>query len=128
MQFSQPIVCGLTQHRDRSADAQMAETVGGGALTHRSPITDLKARKNDTELTALRSACLSDSAVWVRLLHWLESAVHSEVVTELGVEERIHQFRTEVDDYTAPALGRFQPLMAMHRLRTTPHLPMVAQH
>ena len=30
---------------------QMAETVGGGALTNRSPITDLKARKNDTELT-----------------------------------------------------------------------------
>ena len=82
---------------------QMAEVVGGGALTQRSPITDLKARKNDTELTALRSACLSDSAVWVRLLHWLESAVHSEEVTELGVEERIHQFRTEVDDYTAPS-------------------------
>ena len=39
----------------------------------------------------------------MRLLRWLESAVHSEVVTELGVEERIHQFRTEVDDYTAPS-------------------------
>lgn len=79
------------------------ETVGGEALIQRSPITDLKALKNETELRALRSACLSDSAVWVRLLHWLESAVHTEAVTELGVEERIHQFRTEVDDYTAPS-------------------------
>jgi Xaa-Pro aminopeptidase len=82
---------------------QIAEAVGGEALIKRSPITDLKARKNDTELTALRSACLSDSAVWVRLLHWLESAVHSETVTELAVEERIHRFRTEVEDYTAPS-------------------------
>ena len=106
---------------------QMAEAVGGGALTHRSPITDLKARKNDTELTALRSACLSDSAVWVRLLHWLESAVHSEVVTELRVEERSINFEPRLTTTQHPALGRFPPLMAMHRLRTTPHLPMVAQ-
>ncbi len=81
----------------------MVVAVGGEALTLRSPITDLKARKNDTELTALRSACLSDSVVWVRLLHWLESVVHHEAVTELRVEERIHQFRTEVEDYTAPS-------------------------
>jgi len=82
---------------------QVAEAVGGEALIQRSPITDLKARKNETELSALRSACLSDSAVWVRLLHWLESAVHSETVTELAVEERIHHFRTEIEDYTAPS-------------------------
>jgi len=65
----------------------MAEAAGGEALILRSPITDLKARKNDTELSALRSACLSDSAVWVRLLHWLESAVHQESVTELSGRE-----------------------------------------
>jgi Xaa-Pro aminopeptidase len=82
---------------------QMAEAAGGEALILRSPITDLKARKNETELSALRSACLSDSAVWVRLLHWLESAVHQESVTELAVEKRIHQFRTDVEDYTAPS-------------------------
>jgi len=82
---------------------QVVEAVGGEALIQRSPITDLKARKNETELSALRSACLSDSAVWVRLLHWLESAVHSETVTELAVEERIHHFRTEIEDYTAPS-------------------------
>lgn len=82
---------------------QVVEAGGGEALIKRSPITDLKALKNETELAALRSACLSDSAVWVRLLHWLESAVHCEAVTELAVEERIHHFRTEVDDYTAPS-------------------------
>ena len=79
------------------------EDRGGEALLKRSPITDLKARKNETELSALRSACLADSAVWVRLLHWLESAVHEEAITEFAVEERIHQLRMEIDDYTAPS-------------------------
>lgn len=79
------------------------EAKGGEALVKRSPVTDLKALKNDTELSALRSACLADSVVWVRLLHWLESAVHRESITELAVEERIHQLRTAVDDYTAPS-------------------------
>ncbi len=79
------------------------EARGGDALLKRSPITDLKAIKNQTELSALRSACLADSAVWVRLLHWLESAVHREAITELAVEVRIHQLRTAVDDYTAPS-------------------------
>ncbi|MGB2199568.1 MAG: aminopeptidase P family N-terminal domain-containing protein, partial [Luminiphilus sp.] len=76
---------------------------GGEALLKRSPVTDLKATKNETELRSLRSACLADSAVWVRLLHWLESTVHQESITELAVEERIHQLRTAVDDYTAPS-------------------------
>ena len=79
------------------------EAKGGEALIKRSPITDLKAIKNETELSAVRSACLADSAVWVRLLHWLESAVHREAITELAVEERIHELRTAVDDYTAPS-------------------------
>ena len=76
---------------------------GGEALLKRSPVTDLKATKNETELSALRSACLADSAVWVRLLHWLESAVYQEAITELAVEEHIHELRTAVDDYTAPS-------------------------
>ena len=79
------------------------EAKGGEELIKRSPITDLKAIKNETELSAVRSACLADSAVWVRLLHWLESAVHREAITELAVEERIHELRTAVDDYTAPS-------------------------
>ena len=82
---------------------QTVEANGGDALIKRSPITDLKALKNETELRALRSACLTDSAVWARLLHWLESAVCNDTITELAVEERIHQLRTEVEDYTAPS-------------------------
>ena len=101
MQTAERLWVDPTQGPQCGRDAVQAR--GGEALLKRSPVTDFKAIKNGTELSALRSACLADSAVWVQLLCWLESAVHLESITELAVEERIHQLRAAVDDYTAPS-------------------------
>ena len=82
----------------------IAHQQGAEVLRSRSPITDLKAIKNETELKALRSAALADSAVWVHLLAWLEQSVWAgEPLTELSVEEKLHQLRSKIPDYTGPS-------------------------
>ena len=71
---------------------------------HPSPITDLKAVKNAVELAAIRGAALADSLVWIRLLYWLEKSVEDRHnLTELSVEQKIHQLRKEISDYAGPS-------------------------
>ena len=82
----------------------VAKHQGATFLLARSPITDLKAIKNEVELAALRSAAQADSLIWIHLLHWLEQSVaDGAIVTELSVEQELHRLRSEIDDYTGPS-------------------------
>lgn len=65
----------------------------------RSPVTDLKSVKNDTELNGFRTCLVTDGVAMVRFLKWLDGAVPNGGVTELSASAKIEGFRKEGKDF-----------------------------
>ncbi len=68
-------------------------------ITDPSPVTVMKAKKNEIEIEGMRSAHVRDGVAMVRFLRWLENEVRSGGVTELSAAERLEQFRSEGTHY-----------------------------
>lgn len=64
-----------------------------------SPITLLKAIRNETEIKGVHEAMRKDGVALVKFLKWLEEAVPSGKETELSIDKKLHQFRAEQDLY-----------------------------
>ena len=60
-----------------------------------SPIAYMKAVKNEQEIVGFKRAMLSEGIAMVKLLHWLEGAVKNGNVTELDVDVKLTEFRSE---------------------------------
>ncbi|NOZ14131.1 MAG: aminopeptidase P family protein [Acidobacteria bacterium] len=60
-----------------------------------SPVTLLKAIKNEVELEGFRNAHVRDGVAMVRFLFWLEKAVPAGGVTEISAAEKLAEFRAE---------------------------------
>ena len=58
-----------------------------------SPITLLKAKKNETEIEGFKQAHIRDGVAMVSFLIWLEQAVPAGGVTELSAAEKLAGFR-----------------------------------
>lgn len=67
----------------------------------RSPIEDLKAIKNATELEGARSAHLKDGRALVRFFSWLEDQLvnKSELIDEVAADEQLTKFRKTESDF-----------------------------
>lgn len=96
-----------------SAFARAATTTSGSVQYRRSPITDLKMKKNSTELAGFRDAHRHDGAAWVRFLAWLDTEGHARAsenpVSELEAEDKILAFRARHPDFVASS---FQTISA----------------
>ncbi|MBQ7690562.1 MAG: aminopeptidase P family protein [Muribaculaceae bacterium] len=64
-----------------------------------SPITALKAIKNEVQVAGFRQAMEHDGAAMVRLLKWVEEMAPGGTVTELDVWERGKQERARCETY-----------------------------
>ncbi|MBR6283562.1 MAG: aminopeptidase P family protein [Muribaculaceae bacterium] len=64
-----------------------------------SPITALKAIKNEVQIQGFRRAMEHDGAAMVRLLKWVEETAPGGSITELDVWERGKQERARSNDY-----------------------------
>lgn len=64
-----------------------------------SPVTLLKAIRNEQELKGLHAAMIRDGVALVKFLRWLESAVPEGNETEISVDKKLHEFRAEQDLY-----------------------------
>ena len=64
-----------------------------------SPITRLKAIKNDVQIAGIRKAMEHDGAAMVRLLKWVEETAPSGNINEIDVWERGKQERAKYDLY-----------------------------
>jgi Xaa-Pro aminopeptidase len=86
-----------------TALVEESTTNGFGALSQ------LKAKKNSSEVDGIRKAMLADGVAWVRFWKWLEENVDSGTVTELSVGQKIHDFRAQHPDFLdasfAPIVG-----------------------
>lgn len=64
-----------------------------------SPIPAMKAVKNEAEIAGFRQSMTSEGIAMVRLLMWLKPAVERGGVTEIMVDEKLHQLRQEDPHY-----------------------------
>ncbi len=58
-----------------------------------SPVSFLKAVKNETEIRGFRNAMHRDGIAMVRFLRWIKEAVKSGKETEMSVDEKLYGFR-----------------------------------
>ncbi len=69
-------------------------------------IVDLmKSRKNETELEGFRNAMVKDGVALVKFYMWLEKAVPEGNVTEVTVEEKLREFRSQQPLYVGESFG-----------------------
>ena len=62
-----------------------------------SPVDLMKSVKNETELKGFRNAMIKDGVALVKFYMWLEEAVPAGEVTEVTVEEKLLEFRSQQD-------------------------------
>lgn len=65
----------------------------------RSPVTDLKSVKNETELKGFRKCLITDGVAMVKFLKWLEETVPEGGVTEVSASDKLESFRKEGEDF-----------------------------
>ena len=74
-----------------------------GAIIDVSPVTLLKAIKNDTEIQGFINCHIRDSAALCSYFAWLEKEVPKGTVTELTGAEKLLQFRQEMHNFVGPS-------------------------
>jgi len=70
-----------------------------------SPITALKAVKNEVEIKGMINAHIKDAVALCRYFSWLEEEVKVTKVTEISGAEKLEQFRRDEADYIGPSFG-----------------------
>jgi Xaa-Pro aminopeptidase len=78
-------------------------------IARQSPVTPMKACKNETELEGFRRCHIRDGVAMVRFLHWLENAVAGGGITEISAAEKLLEFRKEQDLFQGQS---FAPISA----------------
>ena len=78
---------------------------GKDLAEHGSPITAMKAVKNETEIAHYRQVMRKDGVALLRLFRWLEQELQNRGVTEVEVAERLAQFRAQQPGYQGESFG-----------------------
>ena len=82
----------------------LAEILGDRAVESPSPITLMKARKNETEVEGFRASHKRDAVAMVRFLCWLDKNVGSGI-RESAVGDILLQLRSEAEDFICPSFA-----------------------
>ncbi len=64
-----------------------------------SIVTNLKARKNETEIENFRKAMIKDGVAMVKFLHWLDNSIGKEKITEYTAAQKLGAFRSEQENF-----------------------------
>lgn len=70
-----------------------------------SPVDLMKSVKNATELKGFRNAMIKDGVALVKFYMWLEKAVPAGEVTEVTVEEKLCEYRSQQDLFVGESFG-----------------------
>lgn len=84
-----------------STNHAIYQHLGKQCLIHQqpSPVSLMKAVKNEAEINGFRQAMLHDGIAMVKFLHWLKPAVQSGGQTECSIAEKLNKFRSEYTEY-----------------------------
>lgn len=64
-----------------------------------SPVTFLKAIKNETEIAGFHKAMKRDGVAMVRFLKWLKETVRTSQETEMSIDQKLYELRAEQDGF-----------------------------
>ncbi|PWG81907.1 Xaa-Pro aminopeptidase [Pararcticibacter amylolyticus] len=64
-----------------------------------SPVAFLKARKNETEIKAIKSYMVKDGVAMTRFCKWIEDNIGRIQITELSASEKLKTFRAEQEGF-----------------------------
>ena len=79
---------------DASVSRWAADLLSGADLVmETSPVTLMKARKNDVEIQGMRQSHIRDGAAMCRFLSWLDSTVGKKDITEISAADKLEEFR-----------------------------------
>lgn len=70
-----------------------------------SPLDLMKSIKNETELNGFRKAMIKDGVALVKFFIWLEEAVPAGGVTEVTIEEKLREFRSQQDMFVGESFS-----------------------
>ncbi len=70
-----------------------------------SPVDMMKSIKNETELNGFRNAMIKDGVALVKFYMWLEKAVPAGEVSEVTVEEKLLEYRSQQDLFVGESFG-----------------------
>jgi len=70
-----------------------------------SPVDMMKSIKNETELNGFRNAMIKDGVALVKFYRWLEKAVPAGEVSEVTVEEKLLEYRSQQDLFVGESFG-----------------------
>ncbi len=89
----------------KSTNKWLQSLLGEAANFHEgdSPVNDLKAVKNETELAGFRDSHLIDGAAMVKFLKWLEEALPRGGVSEVSAASKLLEIRAEGEGFIGPS-------------------------
>ena len=70
-----------------------------------SPVFKLKSIKNEVEMTGVRRAMVKDGVALTKFFKWLEENVDSEVLTEVTVDNKLYEFRSQQENFIGESFG-----------------------
>ncbi len=74
-------------------------------INQRNVTTDLKARKNKTEISNFKKAHVKDGVAVCKFMYWLKTNVGKTPMTELSVSEKLLEFRKEQSNFLDISFG-----------------------
>ena len=69
-----------------------------------SPVTNLKAIKNETELEGVRQAMIKDGVALTKFFIWLEESIENNI-TEVTVADKLIEFRAQQENFKGASFG-----------------------
>ena len=91
--------------RDTASTAIVRALEGKNAAGTASPVTAMKARKNQTEILNLRRAYIEDSAAVAKMIFWVKNNVGKIPMTEWTVMEHLEGLRKQIGDFVELSFG-----------------------
>ncbi|RZK74528.1 MAG: aminopeptidase P family protein [Pedobacter sp.] len=79
--------------------------VSVGIIKETNPSTNLKTRKNDTELSNTRLAMLKDGVAITQFLKWLGDSIGKTTITELSAAAELRKFRAAQSGYVGDSFN-----------------------
>lgn len=70
-----------------------------------SPVFKLKSIKNETEMKGVRHAMIKDGVALTRFFMWLEENVPSGKLTELSIDKKLYEFRSQQENFIGESFG-----------------------
>jgi len=70
-----------------------------------SPVFKMKSLKNEVEMAGVRKAMIKDGVALTRFFMWLEEHVKSGKLTEMSVDKKLYEFRSNQEGFMGESFG-----------------------